>query len=147
MGIGHRLSMRPASAAGCARDMAAHAAGRQRRRVSRSGQAAQSAPATVVGARRLAEGAAVPTNGAAIAIRGCFQTTLTFLWVYDVFAHVAMSEMANTITITDRQFSNVFGPCSICAAGGIGPPVGLWVGSNKHSIWPLCFFKRVAIRT
>lgn len=66
-----------------------------------------------------------PQSGAAITIRRSFSTTLQFLWIDSVFAHVAMSEMANTITILDSQFISAFGPCSVCAAGGIGPPVGL----------------------
>ena len=128
-------------------------------------------------------GGLVPTNGAAVVVRDCFQTTLSFLWISEAFAHIAMSEFANTITITDLQvrlqpphqlppppllqpaslqrlgfksdhsapmttqhslrtgaptsppdrpsarcplqLSNAHGPCSICAAGGIGPPVGL----------------------
>ena len=67
----------------------------------------------------------VPTSGAAVTIRGSFATTLSDLWIEGVFAHIAASEMANTITILDSQFISAFGPCSICAAGGIGPPVGL----------------------
>eukprot|EP01043_Picozoa_sp_COSAG02_P044871 COSAG02_NODE_4048_length_5862_cov_18.270692_7_plen_571_part_00 len=66
-----------------------------------------------------------PESGAAVTIRNSFATTLQFLWIDSVFAHVAMSEMANTITILDSQLISAFGPCSVCAAGGIGPPVGI----------------------
>lgn len=74
-----------------------------------------------------------PTSGAAITIRSSFATTLQFLWIDSVFAHVAMSEMANTITILDSQFISAFGPCSVCAAGGIGPPVGIPSANFNHT--------------
>ena len=66
-----------------------------------------------------------PTSGSAVAVRRSFAVTLRNLWIESVFAMVAISEMANTITILDSQFISAFGPCSVCAAGGIGPPVGL----------------------
>ena len=74
-----------------------------------------------------------PEAGAAITIRNSFSTTLQFLWIDSVFAHVAMSEMANTITILDSQLISAFGPCSVCAAGGIGPPVGLPSANFNHT--------------
>ena len=80
---------------------------------SRPPRAAKAAPSTK------------PVGGAAVTIRGCFQVTLSFLWISDAFAHIALSEMANTVTVTDVQLSNAFGPCAVCAAGAIGPPVGL----------------------
>lgn len=67
----------------------------------------------------------LPTTGSAVVLRGTFQTTLSFLWMSDAFAFVAMSEMANTITIADVQIYNAYGPCAVCAAGAILPPVGL----------------------
>jgi hypothetical protein len=67
----------------------------------------------------------LPNTGAAVTIRQSFAITLHDLWITRVYAHVAMSEFANTITIRDSQFISAFGPCAICAAGGIGPPVGL----------------------
>eukprot|EP01048_Picozoa_sp_COSAG05_P018923 COSAG05_NODE_2859_length_2562_cov_279.182704_2_plen_429_part_00 len=67
----------------------------------------------------------MPVSGAAVTIRQSFATTLNNLWISHVFAHIAMSEMANTITVLDSQLISAFGPCAVCAAGGIAPPVGL----------------------
>ena len=58
-------------------------------------------------------------------LRHTFQTSLNNLWISNAFAHVAMSEMANTITMADIQLTNAFGPCAICLAGALLPPVGL----------------------
>jgi hypothetical protein len=78
-----------------------------------------------------AEKTPVPLGGAAIAIRGSsFQVTLSFLWITEVFAHVALSDFANTVTLSDMQISNAYGPCAICAAGWLPPPVGTSSGTS-----------------
>ena len=46
---------------------------------------------------------------------------------------LSVSEFANTITVLDMQFGNAYGPCSICAAGEIPPPVGSAMGQVHGS--------------
>jgi hypothetical protein len=100
-------------------------------RLQRMQQPAAAAAWPVASADRGTQPAAVPTNGAAVAIRASFQVTLSYLWIADAFVHIAVSEFANTITVADLQLSNAYGPCSICAAGGISEPVGL-PSANKN---------------
>jgi hypothetical protein len=72
-----------------------------------------------------------PASGAAVAIHRSFQVSLSYLWISDAFAHVAVSDMANTVTLSDIQLTNALGPCAICAAGVLLPPVGFPTASTE----------------
>ena len=58
-----------------------------------------------------------PTSGAAILVSGSFQTTLTSLWISQVWIALKLNQRANTITLLDSQISDVYGPAAVLCAG------------------------------
>lgn len=114
------------AAAGSCAEAHTNAAAVLRARSTRRRQRGLIDAAGVISAASAASaGMTKPTNGAAVVVRRSFQITVSYVWIANAFAHVALSEFANTVTMADMQLTNAFGPCAICVAGALLPPVGL----------------------
>ena len=59
-----------------------------------------------------------PNSGSSIIIDGAFATTLSDLWIQDVYSFVTVRRMANTVTILDSIMYNAWGSCGMCIYGG-----------------------------
>jgi hypothetical protein len=60
----------------------------------------------------------IATAGAAITVQRSYSTTLSNLWIEQVWIGLAVSHMANVITFLDSFVLNIRGPAGIQAAGG-----------------------------
>jgi len=59
-----------------------------------------------------------PSAGAAVVIRGAFDTSLTNLWIEGVWQAVACTQKANTVTILDTIVLSIYGPSAVSISGG-----------------------------